>query len=290
MGQYTQQDVSEAASALTGWHVVGKSTTAVYNQRDHNTQEKAFLGKKGNFDYKDVISILTNHPATPWFIARKLFTFFVYENPSNADLQPLVESYTKSNHNMGEVMRTLLLSPQFSSSKAYRSRVKSPTEFVAGAYRALGFTGNGGEMPGNNSAIGQVLLNPPNVAGWPGDKVSALWLNSGTWMARLNYVNALLNATRDTTGKYKATDFQTIVDSNHIDSAEHFVDHFASFLLDGNLTPERKTALLSTLPLRSASGQRVNKQVTLANGQSYPLNNVRGTVYLMLSSPEYQLN
>jgi len=65
----------------------------------------------GDLDYKDVINILANHPATPWFICRKLFTFFVYENPSDDDLKPLVDTYVKSNHNMGEVIKTLLHSP-----------------------------------------------------------------------------------------------------------------------------------------------------------------------------------
>src|SRR5437660_9545386 len=134
LGHYTQQDVSEGAAALTGWHIVSGGLTAHYVPAMHNDLTKTFLGHTGNLDYKDVINILTNHPAAPWFLCRKLFTFFVYENPSIDDLKPLVDTYVKSGHNMGEVMHTLLLLPQFSSEKAYRSRVKSPTEYVAGVY------------------------------------------------------------------------------------------------------------------------------------------------------------
>src|SRR5437660_2174089 len=190
LGHYTQQDVYEAAAALTGWHV--KGLTSRYLPRDHNDLTKTFLGQTGNFDYKDVVRILANHPATPWFIGRKLFTFFVYENPSSDDLKPLVDTYVQSGHNMGAVMRTLLLSPQFSLPKAYRSRVKSPTEYVVGAYRALGMHTNGMGLNTATTLMGQTLFDPPNVAGWPGDKVSGLWLNSGTWMTRLNYIDALL--------------------------------------------------------------------------------------------------
>src|SRR6266516_1588568 len=128
LGHYTQQDVYNAAAALTGWHVIGSTPTSHYLLRDHNTLTKTYLGQTGNFDYKDFIRILVNHPATPWFICRKLFTFFVYENPTNDELSPLVDTYVKSGHNMGAVMRTLLLSPQFFSSKADRSRLQSPTE------------------------------------------------------------------------------------------------------------------------------------------------------------------
>ena len=77
------------------------------------TRSKTTWARRANFDYKDVVRILANHPATPWFISRRLFSFFVYENPSNDDLAPLVDTYVKSGHNMGAVMRTLLLSPQF---------------------------------------------------------------------------------------------------------------------------------------------------------------------------------
>lgn len=291
LGHYTQQDVYEAAAALTGWHVRGRATqqpAAVYNPRDHSGREITFLGQKGPFDYKDIVRILTNHPATPWFISRRLFSFFAYENPSNDDLKPLVDTYVKSNHNMGEVMKTLLLSPQFSSAKAYRSRVKSPSEFVAGAYRALNLTGDGKELPIQTAVMGQTLLDPPNVAGWPGDKVSALWVNSGTWMARLNYINLLLNGGRSGTSVYKPVDLQGIISTNHIDTPEHFVDHFSFYLLDGTLEADRKTQLVDYFKAQDTVPEK--GKVTLTNGQSYPLSKVRGTVYLMMALPEYQLN
>ncbi len=327
LGHYTQQDVYESAAALTGWHVVGSTATSRYLPQDHNEQTKVYLGHTGNFDYKDIVNILVNHPATPWNISRRLFTFFAYENPSNNDLQPLVDAYVKSNHNMGAVMRALLLSPQFTSQKAYRSRVKSPTEFVIGAYRALGIESNGAYLPAQTSAMGQPLFNPPNVAGWPGDKVSSCWLNSGTWMARLNYINQLLllqyphtdqragknlmpsptppdkgNSTqtlsstsnsfalgsRSRSAALNGVDLQAIVDANHISSSEQFVDYFSAFLLDGNISRESKTSLVDYF--KTPDTTKSAGLVTLTNGISYPLNRVRGTLYLILSSPEYQLN
>lgn len=286
LGHYTQQDVSQGAAALTGWHVVGKTTSSHYLPNAHNDAIKTYLGHTGNLDYKDVVNILANHPSTPWFISRKLFTFFVHENPSNNDLQPLVDAYTKNNHNMGAVMRTLLLMPQFTSAAAYRSRIKSPTEFVVGAYRSLNIQGSGTGLPAMTTTMGQTLFNPPNVAGWPADKVSAFWLNSGTWMARLNYIDQLLVGSRNPNVGYKPLDLQGIVSANHIDSPEHFVDYFASLLLDGQISQDRRTQLINYFNTNSTS----NARVTLTNGQSHPLSSVRGTLYLMLASPEYQLN
>lgn len=286
LGNYTQQDVYMGAAALTGWHARG--LTSQYYPNDHSNLTKTYLGHTGNLDYKDVVNILANHPATPWFISRKLFTFFVYENPSVDDLKPLVASYTQSGHNMGAVMRTLLLSPQFSSSQAYRSRVKSPVEFTVGAYRQLGLTDNGMSLPGIATLMGQTIFDPPNVAGWPGDKVSSLWLNSGTWMTRLNYVDLLLVRGSNARNTTPAVNLQAIVDTNKIDSPSAFVDYFASFLLDGNFEADHRTQLIDYFTTSDTS--RGGQKITLANGQSYPFNRVRGTLYLMMTLPEYQLN
>jgi uncharacterized protein (DUF1800 family) len=287
LGHYTQRDVSESAVALTGWHVRG--LTSQYYPQDHNDLVKTYLGHTGNLDYKDVINILADHPATPWFISRKLFTFFVYENPSTDDLKPLVDAYVQSGHNMGAVMRTLLLSPQFSSAKAYRGRIKSPVEFTVGAYRALGVNGDGAGLPAITTLMGQTLFDPPNVAGWPGDKVSAFWLNSGTWMTRLNYIDLLLaRGTAARGGSTALVDLQNAVNTHQLNSPEQFVDHFSSFLMDGNLDSDRRAQLLEyfTAPIGRSRGT----PITLTSGKSYPLGRVRGTLYLMMASPEYQLN
>jgi uncharacterized protein (DUF1800 family) len=287
LGHYTQQDVYMGAAALTGWHVRG--LTSRYLPNDHNNLTKTYLGHTGNLNYKDVINILANHPATPWFIARKLFTFFVYENPSTQDLQPLVDSYVQSGHNIGAVMRTLLFSPQFSSAKAYRNRIKSPVEFTVGAYRALGVQGDGLGLPAITTLMGQTIFDPPNVAGWPGDKVSALWLNSGTWMTRLNYIDLLLvRGTYAKAGSTPPVDLQSIINNNKISSPDQFVDYFASFLHDGNLEADHRTQFIDyfTTPDTSRGGQ----QISLTNGTSYPLNRVRGTLYLMMTAPEYHVN
>ena len=289
LGHYTQQDVYEGAAALTGWHVKGNTTQSHFVPQDHNSLTKTYLGQTGNLDYKDIVRILANHPETPWFLCRKLFTFFVYENPTNDELQPLVDTYVKSGHNIGAVMRTLLLSPQFASQKAYRARVKSPAEFVAGIYRALDVQGTGKGLEYATMVMGQTLFDPPNVAGWPADKVSALWLNSGTWMSRLNYIDALVSGSRNTQTKtIGSIDIQGMVNANHLDSPERFVDFFGAVLLDGVIEPDRRTQFINYFTQQNVG--KSSAQITLTNGKSYPVSNVRGTLYLILASPEYQLN
>lgn len=286
LASYTQQDVFAGAAALTGWHVRG--LTSHYDPADHNTLPVRFMGQTGSFIYKDIVRILADHPSTPWFIGRRMFAFFAYENPSTEDLKPLVDAYVQSGHNMGAVMRALLLSPQFSSAQAYRSRVKSPVEFTVGAYRALGLQHAGQGWPAILTLMGQTLFDPPNVAGWPGDQLSANWLNSGAWMTRLNYLDALL-VRGSLTGKASASAFnlQQIVTANRLSTPEEFVDHFSDFLLDGPLAADRRAQILNYF---TAAGNGSRQWITLAGGKSYPLNRMRGALYLLLASPEYQLN
>jgi hypothetical protein len=198
-----------------------------------------------------------------------------------------VDAYVQSGHNMGAVMRALLLSPQFSSAKAYRSRIKSPVEFTVGAYRALGIQGDGQGLNTITTLMGQPLFDPPNVAGWPGDKVSANWLNSGAWMTRLNYIDILL-ARGTATGKAASLiDLQGMVDTHQLSSPEEFVDHFSTFLLDGPLPADRRGQVLDYF---TATSNASRERITLSGGKSYPLNRVRGALYLLMASPEYQLN
>lgn len=286
VANYTQQDVFAGAAALTGWHIRGVSAS-YYNPKDHNDLPVRFMGQTGSFTYKDILRILADHPATPWFIGHRLFAFFAYENPSTDDLKPLVDAYVQSGHNMGAVMRALLLSPQFSSAQAYRSRIKSPTEFTVGAYRALGIQGDGEGLPAITTLMGQPLFDPPNVAGWPGDKTSLNWLNSGAWMTRLNFIDMLLaRGTAATKGK-PLVDLQGMVNANQLSSPEEFVDHFSTFLLDGSLPADRRSQVLDYF---TASDNSSSTHITLTGGKSYPLNRVRGALYLLMASPEYQLN
>jgi len=139
------------------------------------------------------------------------------------------------------------------------------------------------------TSTGQTLFDPPNVAGWPGDKTSSLWLNSGTWMTRLNLINQLLLRGGGHAGAYQPLDLQGIVNQNHIDSPEHFVDYFTSFLLDGKLDQDRKAPLVDYFTTNDNAKKRV-RRITLTNGKSYPINRVRGALYLLMGLPEYQLN
>jgi hypothetical protein len=105
----------------------------------------------------------------------------------------------------------------------------------------------------------------------------------------LNYIDLLL--VRGTSAHGSSTslvDLQGVVNKYQLNSPEQFVDHFSSFLLDGNLDSNRRTQLLDYFTAQDGSSR--GTLITLTSGKSYPLSRVRGTLYLMMASPEYQLN
>jgi uncharacterized protein (DUF1800 family) len=83
----------------------------------------------------------------------------------------------------------MLRSRHFFSEHAYRQRVKSPVEYVAGVVRAVRPSAAPRELVQPLEAMGQSLFAPPNVKGWPGGKT---WLNSATVLARQNFAQTML--------------------------------------------------------------------------------------------------
>jgi uncharacterized protein DUF1800 len=135
-------------------------------------------------------------------------------------------------------------------------------------------------------------LNPPNVSGWDGDKVSANWMTTQSWMTRLNFVNSLLGLATSpqkaagATGPAQAP-LQALVDAQGTATPGDLVDYFVRALLDGMLADERVAAIKQYQTAASSSGGSLLK---LHGGQTIPLAAVRGALYLMLSIPEYHLN
>jgi hypothetical protein len=187
IGPYTETDVREAARAFTGYEIVdGKG---VFNPRQHDTGTKMVMG--GAVDKaEDVVERCLARPECPRFVAGKLYQFFVSETapPDPAVIRPLADQYRASKFDTGKLVETILRSEHFFSPAAYRAKVKSPVEFVAGIVRGL--EGTAGPLPLAQAmeGLGQILFAPPSVKGWDGGPA---WLNGQTLLFRQNLALAL---------------------------------------------------------------------------------------------------
>src|SRR3954453_5594197 len=92
IGNYTEQDIKEAARAFTG-HTLDKDANYVFNKNQHDAGQKTFMGQTGNFDADDILGILVRNPAAARFITTKLFSYFVYENPDPSIIDRLSNTF-----------------------------------------------------------------------------------------------------------------------------------------------------------------------------------------------------
>ena len=80
-GHYTENDITEAARALTGWSLDRIDQKFVYRPGFHDNGEKTFLGRTGNLDGDDVIAQIVAQPQAARFITAKLWNYFAGQYP-----------------------------------------------------------------------------------------------------------------------------------------------------------------------------------------------------------------
>ncbi|MBV8730088.1 MAG: DUF1800 domain-containing protein, partial [Acidobacteriia bacterium] len=189
VGNYTERDIREAARAFTGWNF--QDLQFVVNQDKHDSGEKTFLGKTGNFDGVDVINFIVDQPVTADFIAGKIYRFFVREDLAPELRGKLGTVLRQSNYEIAPLLETIFLSRDFYSPVSVGTQIKSPVQLVVSTYKKLGLTGVPG-VPDFNSAtgpLGQQLFSPPTVAGWAGGRS---WITPGLLLERGNFARDVL--------------------------------------------------------------------------------------------------
>ncbi|WP_308005884.1 DUF1800 domain-containing protein [uncultured Chryseobacterium sp.] len=181
-GNYTEKDIREGARAFTGW---GSDKEGNFKERKnlHDEGSKTFLGKTGNFTGTDVLNIILEEKATAKFITTKIYKFFVNENVDENIVKSLSESFYQSGYDIKKMMMDIFSSSWFYNKKNIGSRIKSPIELMAGIMRSLPMNiQNPENLIVYQKLLGQMLLYPPNVSGWPNGKS---WIDSSTLMLRL---------------------------------------------------------------------------------------------------------
>ena len=183
VGNYTEQDIREAARALTGWTV--ENGEAVFDPERHDSGAKTLLGQTGNWTAGDVVRICLAQPACARFLVRKLFRFLISETvqPSDGLLQQLVDGFRARNYDIAWLTRQMLGSWVFFSPAAIGQIVKSPFDYITSIIRAMDGRPNLIELAQLCDQLGQNLFHPPSVEGWDGGPA---WLNSTALLRRHN--------------------------------------------------------------------------------------------------------
>jgi len=196
-GGYTQKDVTEVARALTGWTIDRPRMNAnfVFRPQMHDRGEKIVLGQRigangGMQDGVKVIEILARHPSTARFIATKLVRRFVSDEPPQSLVEKVAATYTKTDGDIREMLRTIFLSEEFMSPQAYGKKMKTPLEYVVSSIRALdGDSGGNQQIARAITQMGQPLYQYQPPTGFP-DRADH-WMSDGALVARLNFAVTL---------------------------------------------------------------------------------------------------
>jgi uncharacterized protein (DUF1800 family) len=209
VGNYTEQDVKEAARAFTGWTFRqpvpvfphgSHPTEFEYREQDHDDSIKTLLGETGRLNGEDVVDTIVRQPATARFVSRHLYNFFVADEPPvptwnevpprDPDaIETLVDNYFESGGEIRSMLRVLFNSDFFRDARF--QRVKSPVELVVGTLKLVGdfqspipiragFAG----IQHDASAMGQMVYEPPSVEGW---RTGQDWIEGGTLTERVNF-------------------------------------------------------------------------------------------------------
>lgn len=217
---YVEEDVVEMARALTGWSYSGGSygdfqdgnvATGLFLYRDswHDKGSKLIMGNNFSFDVgaplkdmQDVLDMLAEHPATAEFLAKKLCTRFISDNPSQFIIDAVKETLHQNWQSSDQIklaMETLLKSNEFLNT--WGEKIKRPFEKATSAMRQLGY---GYDFdPTNNlseshfysfSNTGQNLFYWTSPNGYPDNK--SAWLGASSVMSTWRFIQ-LVSRWRD---------------------------------------------------------------------------------------------
>ncbi len=187
---YTQDDIVEAARALTGYN--GFTTLCApitFRPEFHDPGPKTIFGQTDTFGHQELVDLIFGVRATEsaQFICEKLYRHFVHPDPDAEIVAGLAQTFINNNFEIAPVLRQLFKSEHFFDEAVIGVQIKSPLELMVDIVRELGMpdTENFAQLSLIGSFnLGQQLFIPDDVAGWPGNRA---WIDTnkltGRWEA-----------------------------------------------------------------------------------------------------------
>src|SRR5437660_6846778 len=190
IGNYTEQDIRESARAFTGYRVNLRTQQFRFAPFQHDASSKMFMDRSGPLDGDDIIDTLMKKPTCAQFIGRKIWRYFVEDDPSPETVDAVASRLREHNYEIRPVLQEIFSSSEFYSEQVMRSQIKSPVQFLIQTAKLLE-----APLPSPNIAqnamrqMGQILFAPPSVKGWDGGRA---WISTSTLLFRYNFANSLI--------------------------------------------------------------------------------------------------
>jgi uncharacterized protein (DUF1800 family) len=290
-GNYTEQDIKEAARAFTGYRLRPATGEVLFVANQHDNGPKTVFGHTGNLNGDDVIDLAYGTPAAAAFVPHELVKFYLSDTMLDPEhLRALGDGWrTEGNYDLGWLRRRFFGSRLFFAPEFRGEFIKSPVQFYLGMVQDLDLN----VVPLARFVLnplrqmGQVLYTPPNVRGWVGGRA---WVNSASLAARRTMVELLFNPIDER--KINADEQLDLV-AAHTNGADRFTFTDEQLRSLAAQPPAAAVRTLETdyLPIPSEPAFQAGLAQFIAAGGS-PADHtrrLRRAIITLLQSPEYQL-
>src|SRR5437773_9921766 len=130
-GNYTEDDIKQAARAFTGWGANIKGEF-IFRKFQHDDGSKTVLGKTENVDGDEVLEILLQQKQTAKYISQKIYKFFVNDNPDPEKVNWLANRFYENDYDISKLLEDIFTSDWFYDEKNIGCKIKSPIELIVG--------------------------------------------------------------------------------------------------------------------------------------------------------------
>lgn len=287
VGNYTENDIIEAARAFTGWRINGLNGT--YTAQLSDLGSKTIFGQTGPWTYEDVIRLTLEQPACARYLATKLLRAFVQFYPSEEQIAALAAEIVSKKFVLKPVLQTLFSSELFHDEAVRGALIKAPTDLVIGLATSLNYTTVQRDLlVASMTKLNQELFYPPTVEGWKGHHA---WITSSTFPSRQRFGENLVNGKttdgtqiKDTSNKAITPDLVALVKKlcPTPNDAAAVVDALTVYFLPVAITAEQRVVLKDIL-LQSRPDYEWT--IDAAFAQTY----LRLFMQALVRMPEFQL-
>lgn len=192
-GRFSEEDVTAATRAFTGFGVDRNQGTFRFRKKHHDSREKTFLGKTGKLDGDQIIDHLLLGSRLAEFISEKFWREFInLDTPNPNTIRTWSVAFRNSGYEIKTLLGEVIKSREFWDEANRGALIKSPIELTLGLLRE-GISAHYSSRQANqlwrlNKQMGQTLFEPPNVKGWPG---GTHWIAHSTLLKRYKAVGRL---------------------------------------------------------------------------------------------------
>jgi len=276
---FTELDVKEIAKSLTGWVVRGLNNTNyplpfaefISNRHDKTTKQLShrfdndIIVNGEELEYNSVIDIIFKQDSPSFFLARKLYRYFIYYQITDEIeiniIQPLAKLIRDNDYHIKPALEALLSSAHFYDDVYKGVMIKTPLDAMAYLNRQFELTFPDELRPRYNyyellfqaAGLSQMLYyQPPSVAGWSAcyqePSYYQIWINSVTLPYRMIVSDSLAITGIEKSGE--TTKIDALKELFKIEdklNPNKVIDGFVRLLFPKDITQDQKSYLKNIL-------------------------------------------